>query len=623
MVPVLLFGLQELGLRAHVDGFQARLGLVPGRADVHAQSAAGAILGSDLDGVSQPLPLGEAGCGGGEGSGSPFQGGRLVGLAPDRRVRADQDALAALNADARIPRGNLKGEVALLPLGGAGGISAVERQGAHGQRIAATGDHRAEDVAHEIRGVHRDGRLDVGLAGHGLAHLDFVQVGERGVNGGQVHLDDLFAFLAVGLADGLLDRLDGFLARKHSGDVEEADLHDRVDAPAHAGGVGHLVGVDHVELGFLVDQLLLQGSGQPVPNLVGAERRAEEEGAVVAEAVEHLVPVQERGLVAADEVGLGDQVAGADRARAEAQMGDGDGPGLLGVVDEVALGVVVGVLADDLDRLLVGADGAVASQAEEDGANDVIGLDGETIIVVEAGVGDVIVDAEGEVVLRFGLSEVVIHGLDHRRGEFLGGKPVPAADGLDVRAAFLEKGVHAIQIERLAICAGFLGAIEHRHRLDRLGQGIHEPGDVKRAEQADLQHADLLPLGDQVINRLMDGVAARAHQDDHAIRIGSAMVFIEVVLAAGEGGELVHGLLHQRRELVVVWIDRLAGLEIDVRVLGRAADHRAVRGEAAHPVLEDLLVADHAAENLIGKRLDLGHLVRSPEPVEEMHERDA
>ena len=38
---------------------------------------------------------------------------------------------------------------------------------------------------------------------------------------------------------------------------------------------------------------------------------------------------------------------------------DGDRPGLLGVVDEVPLCVQVGLVADDLDRVFVGADGAV------------------------------------------------------------------------------------------------------------------------------------------------------------------------------------------------------------------------------------------------------------------------
>ncbi len=42
--------------------------------------------------------------------------------------------------------------------------------------------------------------------------------------------------------------------------------------------------------------------------------------------------------MAGDEVGLADQVGGNDLIFAEAQMAGGDRAGLLGVVDEVALG---------------------------------------------------------------------------------------------------------------------------------------------------------------------------------------------------------------------------------------------------------------------------------------------
>ena len=44
-------------------------------------------------------------------------------------------------------------------------------------------------------------------------------------------------------------------------------------------------------------------------------------------------------------------------------------PDFFEVVDEVALGVVVGLFADDLDRVLVGADGAIRTEAEEDAAH--------------------------------------------------------------------------------------------------------------------------------------------------------------------------------------------------------------------------------------------------------------
>ena len=71
--------------------------------------------------------------------------------------------------------------------------------------------------------------------------------------------------------------------------------------------------------------------------------------------------------MAGQEVGLPHEVGLLDRLRAEAEVGDRVGAGLLGVVEEVALGGVGGVVADDLDGVLVGAHGAIGAEAVEDG----------------------------------------------------------------------------------------------------------------------------------------------------------------------------------------------------------------------------------------------------------------
>ena len=69
--------------------------------------------------------------------------------------------------------------------------------------------------------------------------------------------------------------------------------------------------------------------------------------------------------MAGNEVGLIDIVGALYRAVAETKMGDGDTAGLLGVILEVSLNVFVGVVADDLDGVLICADGAVAAEAPE------------------------------------------------------------------------------------------------------------------------------------------------------------------------------------------------------------------------------------------------------------------
>ena len=107
------------------------------------------------------------------------------------------------------------------------------------------------------------------------------------------------------------------------------------------------------------------------------------------------------GVVAGHKVGLIDIVGGADGLIAEAQVADGHTAGLLGVILEISLHVLVGVVADDLDGVLVGAHSAVAAQTPElallgaSSCGDGSGLD-----LGQGQTGDIIGDAQSEALLE-------------------------------------------------------------------------------------------------------------------------------------------------------------------------------------------------------------------------------
>ena len=256
---------------------------------------------------------------------------------------------------------------------------------------------------------------------------------------------------------------------------------------------------------------------------------------------------QQPELVAGDEVGVLDQVGRADRLRPEAEVRDRDRAGLLGVVDEVALGVEPGVLADDLHRRLVRADRAVAAEAEEHGGDLARGrLAPERAVDREAEAGDVVDDADREVRLRPWRGQLVVDGLDHRRRQLLGRQPVAAADdprqALERRLVAGHRLVHRgddLEVQRLADRARLLRAVEDRDRADGLRQRGEQRLGRERLEQADLEHAHALPARDERLDGLLDRAAGRADHDDHPVRVRRAVVVDEVVLAAGALGELV------------------------------------------------------------------------------------
>ena len=85
----------------------------------------------------------------------------------------------------------------------------------------------------------------------------------------------------------------------------------------------------------------------------------EEEGAALLNAFCHVVTGDVGGVMACHKVGRVYKIRALYGLFAEAQMAYGEAAGLLGIVGEIALRVHVGMVADYLYGVFVGADGTV------------------------------------------------------------------------------------------------------------------------------------------------------------------------------------------------------------------------------------------------------------------------
>ena len=369
-----------------------------------------------------------------------------------------------------------------------------------------------------------------------------------------VALHHLGTTLAIGLVDRVFDLRDRLCARQRARDRKEARLHDGIDASAHARLACHDRGIDGVEADVLVDDLLLHLAGQPLPDPVGASGRVQQEHGTVGRMFEHIDPVEELELVTRHEAGLLYQVRGSNRARARAQMGDRRRPRLLRIVDEVALYVQIRLGANNLDGVLVSADGAISTEAIEERCGDIRRLAVERLIVRQRSLGHIVHDTDRKVVLRTRLREVVENRLHHSRRELFGRQAVATAHDArlgrkgraSLRAGLRECSDH-ILIKRVAERTGFFGAVHDRDRANRLGKDVQERGDRKWPKQAHLQHSDLLAASREKLHSLVRSLGARPHNHEHSFGVGMADVLEQAVPSACARSESRHHLLNDRR----------------------------------------------------------------------------
>ena len=143
--------------------------------------------------------------------------------------------------------------------------------------------------------------------------------------------------------------------------------------------------------------------------------------------------------------------------------------GFLRVIDKIALRLQVGGFADDLDRILVGRHRAVRAQAPEHGVLQcACGVAAESNIPIQRKIRDVVTDANRELAFRHGLRQFGKYRRHHARRELLAAEAIASADharhATNTICRSLGQGCQHILVERLAIRAGFLAAVQHGYR---------------------------------------------------------------------------------------------------------------------------------------------------------------
>ena len=101
------------------------------------------------------------------------------------------------------------------------------------------------------------------------------------------------------------------------------------------------------------------------------------------------------------------------------------------------------------------------------------------------------------------------------------------------------------------------------------------------------------------------------------------MVIKQMVLAAGDLGEAVHGFLHDPGEPHIVGVHGLAALEIDVGILRGATEGGVVGRHGPGAEGGEVRLVQHGTQVVVGEQRELGNLVGGAEAVEEVDEGHA
>src|SRR5699024_4608489 len=144
----------------------------------------------------------------------------------------------------------------------------------------------------------------------------------------------------------------------------------------------------------------------------------------------------------------------------------------------------------------------------------------------------VVLDAQSEQTLGVSLGHLLIHSEHAGGGSVLGAQTITATDDTDVVAASVGQSGDNVQVQRLALSAGLLGAVQHSDLLAGGGDGSQQLVGTERTIQTDLHQTHLLAVSVEVVDDFLGHVADGAHGDDDAVSVGSAVVVEQLIVGA-------------------------------------------------------------------------------------------
>ena len=543
----------------------------------------------------------------------------------DDSMRADQGAAVTLNALIDIPFRNLGSDAAFFVLRRAEriGTVSVRNEFADRNRIANLKVRRFDDVLNEIRNVARifDDRIGREVFPF-CRNFDFNEVRDAAVDSCLVHGNDLFAFREVGLSDSVFHMFNSIIDGHDVSQFEEGCLEDRIGTvAAETDFFGDLSRIDDVEFNVVCSQLAFNLVAEVVGNIRFIPVAVEQEDAAFFDFADDVIGVHVSLFMTCQEVSRFYVVRSPDRFGAKAQVRFGNAAGFLGIVFEVSLDVHIGVVADDLDGVLVGTDSTVRTEAPELAADRPFRIDGNRDIR-HGKMGYVIDDAQGEVVLRLEGFHVVEYGVDGcRRNVF---RRQAIATGQNSNVLFDVRYSSAnIFVKRFAQSTRFFRAVHNGDRADRIRHSFHEVFEGERAIETYLEEADFFAVFAEFIDRFLDCAGNGTHSDDDVFSIGSPVVIEEVVRTARQFTDLIHVVLNNVRQTLVPEVVSFAGLEEHIRVGNGTAHDRMFRIEARVFEIIKCFAVDQFAQFFGRQHLNLLNFVRRPETVKEVHERYA
>ena len=453
-----------------------------------------------------------------------------------------------------------------------------------------------------------------------FGNVDLLYGSKTGIHSCAVHVNDLVALFGICLDDGLFHIIHGVINGQHTGQFEESGLKNGIRTVSESDLRGNLGGINGIETDLSLGKKPLGTVGQMLLQSVHIPVRVEKEGSTLFDLPDNIEALHIALLMTGNEVRHRHIIGGADRFVSEPQMALGHTAGFFGIILKVCLCILVGVVSDDLDGVLVGADGTIGTKTPELAGQYGFSRSYDILTDGKRTHRHIVINPHGEMILLFP-GHVVKHCFDMCGNSVFGGQAVPASQDLHCPRALTQSRAD-IFVQRFAYATRFLGPVQNGNHLNGIRNCIQQMGNRERTVQMNLYHTYLLALCHQIIHNFHRGFTDRSHGNDDTLCLRIPIIVKQLIVSSGEFVDGIHLFLHYFGKLIIRRVAGFSALEKGIRILQCGTDCRMLGVQCMIPEIVDPVPVDEFGKILVIQNIDLLNLMTGAETIKEMHERN-
>ena len=206
------------------------------------------------------------------------------------------------------------------------------------------------------------------------------------------------------------------------------------------------------------------------------------------------------------------------------------------------------------------------------------------------------------------------------RGSVFGTQTITTREDLHcVKLAALQCGNY-IQIQRLTQRTWLLRSVKNRNLFHGIRNRCNQSFRAEWTIQTNFHHTNLSAGGlYHVIDSLLDGVINRTHRHDHMLSIWCTIIVEQLIIRTNLSVYLVHVLLHNPWQRIIIWVAGFSCLEENIRVLCRTSLARMIRIQSMFAERSNSIPVSHLSQVIIIPSFNLLNLVRSTETIKKVN----